>query len=209
MLKRIFNIIYNLRFSIHAWYVFILFNFIKGKCRKSSLLINNCHSSKFVWNKKSIIRLTGRLKLRERANVTIHENASLCISGGVDIFQDSSITCLKDSLLTIESGFINTRSHILTAKEIHIGKDCAIGCDVIIRDYDFHYLDTPNYEVMKPINIGNHVWIGQRAMILKGVTIGDGSVIAAGAIVTHDVPANCVAAGVPAIVIRNNIHWKM
>lgn len=209
MIQKVFNIICNLRFSINAWYIFILFNFIKGKCSKSSLLINNCHSSKFIWNKKSTIQLKGRLKLREKSKIEIHENASLIINGDVDIFQDATITCLKGSLLTIGSGFINTRSHILTAKEIHIGKDCAIGCDVIIRDYDFHYLDRPGYQVMKPINIGNHVWIGQRAMILKGVTIGDGSIIAAGAIVTHDVPANCIAAGIPAKVIQNNIHWKM
>lgn len=60
----------------------------------------------------------------------------------------------------------------------------------------------------KPVCIGNHVWIGQRAMILKGVSIGDGAIIAAGAVVTRDVPAGCLAAGVPAKVIRKNVEWK-
>ena len=59
-----------------------------------------------------------------------------------------------------------------------------------------------------PIVIGNHVWIGRRAMIMKGVTIGDGAVVAAGAIVTKDVPPNCVVAGVPARVVKENIFWE-
>ncbi len=53
-----------------------------------------------------------------------------------------------------------------------------------------------------PIHIGNKVWIGAGAVITKGVTIGDDSVIAAGAVVTHDVPENVIAGGVPAKVIK-------
>jgi len=60
----------------------------------------------------------------------------------------------------------------------------------------------------QPISIGNHVWIGINATILKGVTIGDGAIIAAGAVVTRDIPASCMAAGVPASVIKNNISWE-
>jgi acetyltransferase-like isoleucine patch superfamily enzyme len=54
---------------------------------------------------------------------------------------------------------------------------------------------------------GNHVWIGMRAMILKGVTIGDGAVVAAGAVVTRDVPARALVGGVPARVLRNDVEW--
>lgn len=55
--------------------------------------------------------------------------------------------------------------------------------------------------------IGNHVWLGQRVIIGKGVKIGENSVIGAGAIVTRDIPEGCVAAGVPAKVIRRDISW--
>jgi acetyltransferase-like isoleucine patch superfamily enzyme len=51
------------------------------------------------------------------------------------------------------------------------------------------------------------VWIGKNAVILKGIIIGEGSVIAAGAVVTKDVPDHCLVAGVPAKVIRKNIEW--
>ena len=54
----------------------------------------------------------------------------------------------------------------------------------------------------KDIHIGNKVWIGAGVVITKGVTIGDNSVVAAGAVVTHDIPANVIAAGVPAKVIK-------
>jgi acetyltransferase-like isoleucine patch superfamily enzyme len=56
--------------------------------------------------------------------------------------------------------------------------------------------------------IGNNVWIGNRAIIMKGVTIDDGAIIAAGSIVTKDVPARCLVAGVPAKVVRENVQWK-
>ena len=54
----------------------------------------------------------------------------------------------------------------------------------------------------KPIRVENNVWIGANAVILQGVTIGEGAVIAAGAVVTENVPAHCVAAGVPAKTVR-------
>ena len=56
--------------------------------------------------------------------------------------------------------------------------------------------------VIKPIKIGKRVWIGAHATILSGVTVGDNSIIAAGAVVTKDVPANSVVGGVPAKVIK-------
>ncbi len=56
--------------------------------------------------------------------------------------------------------------------------------------------------ISKPVRIGNDVWIGANATILPGVTIGDGSIVAAGAVVTHDVPSFSIVAGVPARVIR-------
>jgi maltose O-acetyltransferase len=69
-----------------------------------------------------------------------------------------------------------------------------------------HHLGSPARRYAKlealPVTIGAGVWVGARAMILPGVTIGDGAVIAAGAVVTKDVPANTVVAGVPATVVR-------
>jgi acetyltransferase-like isoleucine patch superfamily enzyme len=58
-----------------------------------------------------------------------------------------------------------------------------------------------------PVHIGSHVWIGARALILKGVRIGDGAVVAAGSVVTRDVPSRALVAGNPAQVIREDVSW--
>ena len=60
----------------------------------------------------------------------------------------------------------------------------------------------------KPVHIGNHVWIGRSAIILKGVTIGAGAIVGAGSVVTRDVPARSLVAGNPAKVIKENVEWE-
>ena len=56
--------------------------------------------------------------------------------------------------------------------------------------------------------IEDNVWVGSRALILKGVRVGKGSIVAAGAVVTKDVPQNCIVAGNPAKIVKENISWK-
>jgi hypothetical protein len=88
---------------------------------------------------------------------------------------------------------------------IEIGEGTLIGSGAMIIDNDFHVLTpdgwrTENRSNARPIKIGREVFIGARAIIVKGVTIGDRAVIGAGAVITRDVPANSVAAGNPAVV---------
>jgi hypothetical protein len=78
--------------------------------------------------------------------------------------------------------------------------------DVIIRSVDGHHIIGTHDS--KEITIGNHVWIGQRTIILKGVKIGDGAVIGAGSIVTSDIPAHSLAVGIPAKVVKKDIEWN-
>lgn len=91
-----------------------------------------------------------------------------------------------------------------------IGDDCIIAMGTVIRDNDGgrHRILSPDYTNAKPVRIGNHVWLGENSMALKGVTIGDGAVIAASSVVTKDVPPHCLVAGSPAKVIRENIEWE-
>ena len=91
--------------------------------------------------------------------------------------------------------------------EVVIGRDCLFGEMVSIRDHDhaFDGSDTPILDqgrATAPVRIGDDVWVGAKASITRGVTIGSGSVIGAHAVVTHDLPAGCVAVGVPARVVR-------
>ncbi|SDT56473.1 maltose O-acetyltransferase [Paenibacillaceae bacterium GAS479] len=118
------------------------------------------------------------------------------------------------SQLTVDNGaklefgsnvFINAGCGIAATKSITIGNDVRIGPRTSIMDSDYHRLDADSdySDLSKPVTIGNNVWIGTRCTILAGVTIGDGAVIAAGSTVIRDIPANTVAGGTPAKVIRH------
>ena len=78
---------------------------------------------------------------------------------------------------------------------VAIGRDCKIARDVIIMDTDQHALRRS--ATVRPVSIGDRVWIGARAMILKGVTIGHDAVIGAGSVVTKDVPAGAWSEAFP------------
>ncbi|RUS42675.1 acyltransferase [Cohnella sp. AR92] len=117
---------------------------------------------------------------------------------------------LDSNQAVIEIGdhtFLNRRSEILCKQNVRIGSHCAISWDVTITDTDYHELE--GTETTSPVVIGDHVWIGCRATILKGVTIGPGAVVAAGAVVSKDVPARTLVAGVPAKPIRDNVIWSL
>ena len=99
---------------------------------------------------------------------------------------------------------INAYSRIISFNRISIGARCAIAQFVTILDHDHAFASDgrmDGYDT-RPIQIGDNVWIGDKATILKGVTIGDGAIVAAGSVVTRNVPARCIVAGVPARVIR-------
>ncbi|HBQ63533.1 MAG TPA: acyltransferase [Clostridiales bacterium] len=102
---------------------------------------------------------------------------------------------------------IGDRSEIHAGNRVIIGAGCNIAWDVNILDRDYHKLDNDR-EIFAPVHIGERVWIGCRAIILKGITIGEGAVVAAGSVVTRDVPAGALVAGNPARVIREGVAWK-
>ena len=89
---------------------------------------------------------------------------------------------------------------IVADKEVIIGDHVMVGANTCIGDRDDHpdRLGTSP----QPVHIGNNVFIGMHCIVMKGVTIGDTSIIGAGSIVTKDIPANCIAAGVPCKVIK-------
>ena len=124
------------------------------------------------------------------------------------VYAGATIDVRENAKLILGTGYINYGSYIECHNKIEIGKQVFIAENVTIRDSDNHTIMREGYNMTNEVVIGNHVWIGAGATILKGVHIGDGAIIAAGAIVTHDVESNTVVAGVPARKIKSNIQWK-
>jgi acetyltransferase-like isoleucine patch superfamily enzyme len=107
------------------------------------------------------------------------------------------------ALVLGERVFINTGATIVATNSITIGDDCLIGDLAAIFDSDYHPMEPSRPTRVAPVRLGANVWVGRSVTILPGVTIGDHAVIAAGSIVTGDVPARTLMAGVPARPIRN------
>jgi acetyltransferase-like isoleucine patch superfamily enzyme len=120
---------------------------------------------------------------------------------GGDIFVESCsveagvrLEVYQGGQLSIGKGtYLNRNVHIVVSKSVRIGRGVKIGWDVVIMDTDLHGHSGQPART-KPVIIEDDVWIGCRALILKGVHIGAGAIIAAGAIVTKDVPPLAVVA---------------
>lgn len=146
-----------------------------------------------------------------KTEITLADNAQLTLHGDVILYEGVGIRVAEGAQLSIgDHTYINRSASIDCTQEITIGDYCAISDNVQILDSDFHTItyDGKTSEKSKPIHIGNHVWIGRSAIVLKGVTIGDGAIIGAGSIVTRDVPPGCLVVGNPARVIKENVTWK-
>ncbi len=146
-----------------------------------------------VWG-HPVITNDGILRVKDRARL-VSTIATLEIGVG------------PQGTLTIgEGAFVNYGCSIAATQLITIGDACNIGPHVIMMDNDFHRMEPERrteFPESAPIVLERNVWLGARAIILRGVTIGEGSVIGAGSVVAHDVPPRSVATGVPARVIRS------
>lgn len=130
--------------------------------------------------------------------------------GGKPTFMFGNRAEDQPELIVGDHTFLGHDCSIAVARSVMIGKHCLVAGGVRIADYDGHPLDaarrragepTPP-EGIRPVVIGDDVWIGSDAIILKGVRIGDRAVIGAGAVVSRDVPPDTVVAGNPARVVK-------
>lgn len=116
------------------------------------------------------------------------------------------------AVLAIGDNFAMTGGSICAAEKIAIGSNVSVGANCTIVDTDFHPLDPefrhqhPQEATTAPVTIEDDVFIGMNCLILKGVTVGRGSVIGAGSVVTKDVPSCVIVAGNPAKVLREVGH---
>jgi tetrahydrodipicolinate N-acetyltransferase len=146
-----------------------------------------------------------RITLRGRAHIVNDGRMSF----GDRVRLDSTLATLElvtlpDAVLEVGNNvFINFGSSIVAASSISIGDDCLIGTHVMVMDCDFHRVEDKAWDTTgRPIVIEDRVWLGNRSIVLKGITIGHDAVVAAGAVVTRNVPPRTVVAGNPARIVR-------
>jgi len=167
----------------------------------------------FTWITFEIYKITcwGRLKSTGRNHFYKGELAvfskGLLELGKLNTIQNRFDIEVKGLLVIGSHNYFNKNIKIVCLEYIVIGNECLIADSVHFYDHDHNYKDLskPIREqgyFSKPIKIGNNVWIGDRATILKGVNIGDGAIIGAGAVVTKDIPSNAVAVGNPACIVK-------
>ena len=144
---------------------------------------------------------------------------NLIIKGNASFGRGCKISIGQQAQLTIGENFtITGKSEIICQKNITFGDNCLLSWDILIMDTDFHHIfdlsivDSEQINLPKPIIIGNHVWIGCRTIILKGVSIGNENVIAAGSTITRSIETeNCIIGGngKHVEIIKKEISWRI
>ncbi len=150
----------------------------------------------------------------------VRKNISFFMGKGADIFENVILVIESDSYCKIGLNFRVMNNSMIKVKKrtsLEIGDDCLLSYDVALWTNDAHTIfdvktgeninSTDDICAGRRIVIGNHVWIGYRATLLYNTNIGDGSIIGANSLVKHQIPNNCIAAGIPAKVIRTDVTW--
>lgn len=157
-----------------------------------------CYGMRIEMN--AINSIKGKLKVELLPESDLRIGHFLMSSGPCYIKCTESASCeIGDRV------FLNHNCSITCVEKITIGNRCNIANNVVIVDHDHklgEYGVVDRLESM-PVHIGENVWIGANSVILKGVSIGSGAVIAAGAVVNCDIPAYEIWGGVPAKKIKN------
>ena len=155
-------------------------------------------------------------KLTHTLNLTIRGDNN-CVRIGEDVAITKELDIfIGGSNIHVEIGKGTTIGQAIIrfaedGSRLEIGEDCMISDEVEVWGTDMHgIIDKKSYKVTnraKEIVIKNHCWLGAKSMIMKNVNLNEGCIVAAGAIVTADFPANVMIGGTPARIIKKDIEW--
>lgn len=192
-------------------------------------MLTGLYYSLLVWRKRRLFRKNATININ-KVKITDKANAFLHWGSTPDdiVIEDNCI--VEGTLLSAAHGKIHmgkyskigSNSHIRCVEKVILGEYSAIANNTVICDNNNHPVNPADRMIMRltplgsderswkhadhaPIIIGKNVWIGEYCRICKGVTIGDGSIVAANAVVTKNVPPNCIVAGNPAKIVKTDI----
>lgn len=199
MIKKIYGFFRNFRQNVKLF-------FVKKEIQKNCTFVGQGQA----------FRVESRVRLKygsTKEDVVLHEHCDMF--GEIQSYNHGKIMMYAWSKL-------GPNSIISCTNHIEIGRDTAISFGVTVVDHNYHPTNpsdrrymrhtphrseerSPKYAASAPIIIGENVLLGSGSRICKGVTIGDNAIIAANAVVTHNVPANAIAAGNPARIVKEHI----
>jgi acetyltransferase-like isoleucine patch superfamily enzyme len=153
------------------------------------------------------IELDGPVFLAPRVTFQIGRQGRVALGRWSWVGRATRIRCHEGRVEIGAKTVIGEECTITAYQHVSIGRECMVADRAMLIDFDHHFNDPERPIRVQGIDkhdvrVGNNVWVGYSACVLRGVTVGDNAVIGAGAVVTRDVPANAVVAGVPARVIR-------
>jgi acetyltransferase-like isoleucine patch superfamily enzyme len=154
--------------------------------------------------------IVGSLPALGAAVIGLWPRATLATRGWVILGPGTHVTVGSDATLVLgEGAYFAGDARVYCDERIEIGANSGISWDVLIMDHGHPVSVGGEPQPDRgPIIIGEHVWLGAKATVLKGVHIGDGAIVAANSVVTADVPARCLVAGAPARVVRRDVEWS-
>lgn len=209
------------RFHIGTFYKNIKYNFfcshVDANILKGHFLLLYPYTI-FELYKGSKIKLGGVFAIgqnyfkseRKYSKLLLRDNALLDVQGDYAFFTGCDIQIFKDATFTIEGGGdANMNVEIVCGKNLVFQKHVFIGRNVIIRETNGeHFLSRQGYKHQKPVVIGTHAWLCDRATIMPGVHVKPGGIVGASSFVTSDVPAFSLVSGNPAKVVDEEVYWK-
>lgn len=179
------------------------------KIKKKSILQNLSALVRYYMIKlyfRSRFRINALSYIGSSLRIFIYKAGNITVNGKIHILDNVELQSAGQ--INFGNGCsINSYSRIVALEKISLGERVVLAQFVTIVDHDHSTkiingkLNVEKIET-SPIYIGNYVWIGDKATITKGVSIGDNVVIAANSVVTKDIPSNCIAGGIPAKVIK-------
>ena len=203
-MKKIGDMLSLLILSNHRWIfkkLFILKPCSVSISKKSSIVVNEYFVINKEWDNKRTWKNknTGRVYFADDSHIC----ADACI-----LYSGISLHVNNGASLFLGNCYLNYDCKIMCFNKIVIGNGVVISENVIIRDSDNPEIIRDGYDKSSPVIIEDKVWIGMGVTILKGVRIGEGSVVAAGSVVTRSFSPHSLIGGVPARLIKTDIEWK-
>lgn len=146
-----------------------------------------------------------------RARSVWQVNGQVAFDGPARLGHGFKLSCA--GRVRFGAGFVlQAESQIVCREEITFGSDCLLSWDVLVLDSDFHEITVSGAApsaVQVPVRIGERVWIGARSTVLKGVSIADGTIVAAGSlVVSSSDERDVLLGGHPAVKLRSGVGWR-